>query len=593
MRTRPDDWSDTAAIRERGRRSGGKVHLMATLKFSRDGRPILFRLSTDETVLGRQADCEVRLIDDAVSRRHARIVRDRGDFYVEDLASGNGTFLNGKRIAQQTRLVDGDQIRLGLLTVEFSDEPLEVGNPSLEETTTIPLSAFPIRAELSNSADSSLVNEYLEQSAIAHHASAQPEARLQAVLDIARSVAQATDFERQCPGLLTSILAIFPQAQRAAILLRGSQGEELQPVAAVQAVRSEQSVTAVEQPIRISRTVLHHICKSRAGVVSTNLPEDVRFVDSKSLAVLDVRSVICVPLLAVNRDVIGAIYLDTTAAFRFRREDLELLSAVAGQMELSYQRDRLLVVNAEKERQDSEMQIARQVQRATLPKAFPAVGDYSFFAVFEPALAVSGDYYDCISGRDGKVWVALGDVSGKGVPAALVASRLMSLVENAVELTDDVSEAVFRINRQLCAHSHDGRFATFVLCQIDSTSNRLCLANAGHAAPLLVNSAGDVRELADERSGLPLGIDDSQKYPVIVHDMQPGEACLLFSDGVTEARNPAGDYFGSKRLKRAMTDGGNVPCELADRILNDLRLHLRGALPEDDLTLVIFGRKQT
>src|SRR5690606_23671621 len=152
-------------------------------------------------------------------------------------------------------------------------------------------------------------------------------------------------------------------------------------------------------------------------------------------------------------DVMGVINIDTQNPFnQFKEEDLDLLVAVAGQAALSYESARLLVTALEKQKQDREMNIAMNVQRALLPETLPSPGGWEFYASYDSAQAVGGDYYDCMVLPDGKrICVAFGDVAGKGVPASLVMSRINSVVTNTMAFIDDVGEAAMRINNQMCA----------------------------------------------------------------------------------------------------------------------------------------------
>ena len=172
----------------------------------------------------------------------------------------------------------------------------------------------------------------------------------------------------------------------------------------------------------------------------------------------------CVPLLDKMGEPIGILNIDTQSSMaQFQSEDLEILMTVAGQAALTYENARLMKSWMEKQKQDGEMKIAMSVQHALLPSVLPTIEGYSFFASYDAAQAVGGDYYDCFKLTDDLICLAFGDVAGKGVPGALIMSRISSCVQNVMPFLHDPVEAIQKINNHMCSNMVEGRFVTFQL----------------------------------------------------------------------------------------------------------------------------------
>ena len=197
-----------------------------------------------------------------------------------------------------------------------------------------------------------------------------------------------------------------------------------------------------DESVKLSKTILKAVMESKETILSADASSDAKFNASESISSLAIRSMICSPLIGLNGDVLGVINIDTMNPLaQFKNEDAQLLAAVAVPAALAYEGARLLLSYVEKQKQDNEMNIASAVQLALLPEQMPEVDGYSFFAMYESAQAVGGDYYDVFPLTNGKIAIAFGDVAGKGVPAALIMSRIATVVRSVVDFVDDVTQA--------------------------------------------------------------------------------------------------------------------------------------------------------
>lgn len=542
-----------------------------------------FELVGEESVLGRHPDCAVQLESNMVSRRHARVFKKGDRFFIEDLGSGNGTVVNGGRIEGSTQLANEDRIKLGPMLFRFEDASAPPPRTSKSDQF-IPNNK--VAVEVATGEDDASVIMGSVGSNPFGGIQVRPEVKLKAVLEITRSLAGTVDLNTILPRILDSLFSIFPQADRGCILLKEEGRSQMIP----RAIKHRRA--GDDDSVKLSRTILMKVLTDKTGILSADAANDARFNASESISNFTIRSMMCVPLLGLDGDPLGVINIDTQNPLKqFQNEDLDLLMAVASQAAVTYENARLLVSFMEKQKQDNEMNIARSVQHALLPEHMPQVPGYEFFASYESAQAVGGDYYGCIVKDDGKkVCLAFGDVAGKGVPASLVMSRLSSVVQSTLEFVTDCGEACERINNHMCANAVEGRFVTFTLSILDLETHELSMTIAGHMSPIIRKVDGSWEEFDESTIGMPLGVVEGIPFEVSRRKLEPGETVVIYTDGVSEAMNPASDLFGVEHLRELMSKGPSNPTELGRLILKDVKRHANGRYQNDDITLMSFGR---
>ena len=560
---------------------------MAKLVILQGGESKNFDLTGDEAVMGRHPECAIQLESNMVSRRHARVFKNGSQFFIEDLGSGNGTIVNGEKVEGSLQLKNEDRIKLGPILLRFEDAaspPAGKKKPPSDEFSTVPGTKLGIEVS-AGSDDASMIMGSVGSNPFGG-ITVRPEAKLKAVLEITRSLAGTVDLQAILPKILDTLFSIFPQADRGCILLKEEGKTQMIP----RAIKHRR--TGDDDSVKLSRTILNKVLTEKTGILSADAANDARFNASESISNFTIRSMMCVPLLGLNGDPLGVINIDTQNPLKqFQNEDLDLLMAVAGQAAVTFENARLLVSFMEKQKQDNEMDIARAVQHALLPEKMPEVPGYNFFASYESAQAVGGDYYGCSTKEDGKkVCLAFGDVAGKGVPASLVMSRLSSVVQSTLEFVDDVGEACERINNHMCANAVEGRFVTFTLVVLDVVTHEMALVNAGHMSPMIRRPDGSVEDFAEELVGLPIGVVEGTSYDVARRTLEPGETVVIYTDGISEAMNPASDLFGTDHLRQFISKNTSNPTELGKLILKDVKRHAAGRYQNDDITLMSFGR---
>jgi sigma-B regulation protein RsbU (phosphoserine phosphatase) len=557
---------------------------MAYLELVRQGAPATrFTISNDRAVIGRSSDCDVPLDVAAVSRRHAAVLRERDRFFVEDLESRNGTFLNEQRVVTRTPLRDGDQLVIcGQMLRFHGDHNIAgaalAGDFSLtdlmeDDTTTAGRASVMATFDVGGGGSASW------------RLSAKPEVKLAALLEISNNLSKTFTVDEILPKLLDSLFKIFVQADRGFVVMRPRADGPLVPVAVKNRREGD------EQRTRISRTIVEEAIKSRKAILSADASSDERFGMAQSIADFAIRSMICAPMISSDSEPAGVIQIDTlNQRSRFTDEDLEVLAGVASQAALSIDNARMHEQMLEQRALERDLELARRMQRALLPSEPPAVPNYCFFDYYQSARQVGGDYYDYVSLPGGRFATIVGDVAGKGVAAALLMARLSSDVRFILASEPDTAKALQKINANFCNSDWQDKFVTMIVAVVNPQTNELTLANAGHMAPMLRHSNGKVETLGDDIAGLPLGVSDGYEYEAHHRTLESGELVIVFTDGFSEAMNSNRELYGLERLTEQVSSSALSVADVGQHILDDVSKFVGDYAQSDDMCLVSFGR---
>lgn len=287
-------------------------------------------------------------------------------------------------------------------------------------------------------------------------------------------------------------------------------------------------------------------------------------------------------------EVLGAIVLGPKlTGGRFVREDLFLLETLANQTGAAMRTASLYTESVRRAALEEELTLARQIQRGYLPRSFPRWDNLEVFGLNQSSKQVGGDYFDVMD-VDGGVLAAVADVSGKGVPAALVMSMMQASLRTQAGEKRAVTDMLERINRLMLARGESGMFATGFLAHLDRATLELRYTNAGHNHPLVLRADGRIEVL--HRGGLLLGVFEDIRLEEGSVVLAPGDRVILYTDGVTEARSPAGEFFGEERLGdelRALPPGLSAE-EIANRLREIVRQFSASDDLEDDMTVVVL-----
>jgi serine phosphatase RsbU (regulator of sigma subunit) len=301
----------------------------------------------------------------------------------------------------------------------------------------------------------------------------------------------------------------------------------------------------------------------------------------------------CVPLLTPDNKAIGILQLDTSDRRQFNEDDLDVLVAVASQAAISIQNASMLESLLARERLNRDLKIAEQVQKRFLPQFIPTIPGYEFFAHYQPTYEVGGDYYDFVPLPGDCMALALGDVSGKGVAAALMMAKFSGDTRYCILTENAPAPTATRLNNLLCAAGIEDKFITLGLCVLDAPTRKLTLMSAGHTPLLIRRADGRVDEVGQEVAGLPLGIMEDTVYQETEVQLNQGDVVVLYSDGVTDARSRADELYDSlsnHRLLKRVAQSSGGPAAVGRAILQEIREFSAEHAQADDITLVCLAR---
>jgi sigma-B regulation protein RsbU (phosphoserine phosphatase) len=531
----------------------------------------------EKIILGRNQDCTVVLNVPAVSREHAVIRRIQGKFYIEDMKSRNGTFVNNKEVTTRTLLKDNDKIKICDNLLAFFESPpkaplpsdLRRGDQPQEEEDE---SSSTVEATLAGSS-----KQILE---------AQPSEKLAMLIEIGADLSQTFNVEQLLSKIVDSLFQVFRQADRGFIIL----GEDGKLIPKVTKSRHGDDIGTP----RFSRKIVNRCLETGQSVLSEDASSDKQFDLSQSIADCRIRSVMLAPLLSRSGMAIGVIQLDTQDRFKkFTQDDLKLLLSVASQAAIALENAKMhesLVARAGLER---DLKLAHQVQMSFLPKKPPQAKGYEFFAHYESAQEVGGDYYDFIPLPNARMGIMVGDVAGKGVPAALLMAKISADARFCSLTEKSLGDVVNRLNELMQEAGVLDRFVTLSAMLMDANHHTVTMASAGHGPPILFRKAQNKYEEAITRdlAGFPLGVAEGIPYASATVTLEPGDCIVQFTDGVPEARSRDDKEFGSDNVFAALRAGPPTAGEMGQRLVNAVKQHALGRKPHDDVTVVCFGRQ--
>jgi serine phosphatase RsbU (regulator of sigma subunit) len=521
--------------------------------------------------MGRAPDNNLVLRDTRVSRNHAQICLENGQYVLEDLASRHGVWVNGTRIDKSRRLEGAERIEFGVpdgYRIQFALAGEE--NPT-------PVSSGP--KPLTDPGRSGTTN--LE--------------KLRAVLEVARSLQSSFSTDEVLNTVLDAALAVTG-AERGFLLLLDD-NHELQ----VRSTRARSGGSLPPDDLRVPRRLILQALESRRDLFSMSFDptaaEDVS--PGNTIMDLELRSVVCVPLVRVNlsgsgatqimsaaKSGVGVLYMDSRlTAVDLAGGNRELLQTLAIEASTVLENARLLEEERARQKIEEELDVARRIQQSLLPRSLPTSGWFVVHGSSEASHQVGGDYFDVI--RIGpETWsLVVADVSGKGVSSALLASFLQGAFLSA-SVNSDIGDVLSRLNTFLSDRADHGKYATLFYSKLDS-SGKLTYANAGHCPPVLVRAAGTLERL--DTTGPPVGLIPGAGFAIQTCELMPEDRLVLYSDGVTEAQDPDGQFYGRKRLREAIQAAPKADSkQLHEAILKSLLAFTRGAEQSDDITLVVM-----
>jgi serine phosphatase RsbU (regulator of sigma subunit) len=549
----------------------------------------LYQIERDETVLGRLPYCDIVLAQKSVSRQHTRIVHSGGEYFVEDMHSTNGTFLNGKRIRARMPLSDQDLIRIYDVSMLFRLREAAAAEAGGADPASREYDVDHPEDDFDSSGSDDGAGQTTTTASVRRNFGVNAYEKLRTVLEINRTLGSALNVNLVLPKILDSLFTVFPQSDRAYVLFPDAATGQLK----VRAEKHKDEGTMATSSLGpISHTIANRVLSRGEAILSADGLDNEDFDFSDSVIDFPIRSMMCAPLIGPLQKPLGIIYVDTNDPYeRFHEDDLEVLLSVAAIAGQAVEYAQSHEVQLQMDRRTREMATARQVQLHFLPQSRPDVPGYAFFDYYRSAEEVGGDYYGYLEMPDGRVAITLGDVSGKGFSAALIMARLCSDVRYHLVTSPTPADAVQELNTEFCKPENEAWFVSMILCILDPRTHQVTLINAGHMPPLhRLSSTDHVQELGKEISGPPLGCDEDKVYlPFTVH-LDPGDSLVMYTDGINEAMNPQRELYGVDRVRQTLKSGPASIRELCECLLKDVQTFSHHQTQSDDVCLIGLQR---
>ncbi len=551
---------------------------LTVLKGTNPGEKI--HLDGDLFIMGRNPECQIHIHNNAVSRQHARITRQQNNFIIEDLGSRNGTWVNNQEIRTPTALKDNDRIKICDCLFTYHHE-------------TQPSSEFEIKDDPNDTP--STVHASVGRMSQQQILEAQPNDRLRALLEVSASLSKTLQEETLLPQIADILFNVFKQADRCFVVLREEHEGNEKLIPKVIKTRLVNAETTARMSTKIVRLVLD----SGQSLLFEDVHNAGPMALSASIAEIRISSVMCAPLINSEGNTYGLIQLDSQDRNKtFKQDDLNLLVGVANQAAVALENARLHKVAVEMAVRQKDEQLAKDVQRSFLPSALPNIPEYQFYAFYQAAKSVGGDYYDFFPQSDDRLAVVLGDVAGKGMPAALLMAKLSAEARISVLTQSSIAKAVGQMNQQLLQAGTMDRFVTLSACLLDPKAHSVTIASAGHQSPLVYRRATNSIDLGipDNLTGYPLGMIEGIEYESNTIELQPGDCVIVFTDGITDALSADNRPFMMEGVHRAILQEATAspeqrtPQAIGKRLIASVHKFTSGQFQNDDIALVCFGR---
>jgi serine phosphatase RsbU (regulator of sigma subunit) len=545
-----------------------------------------FQISRLRVTIGRSARNDLCIPDPFASRVHAEVRNEGDEFFLQDLGSANGTLYNGSVVETPITLTRGGRIQIGETEIVFNDSqfPLSSGATMItDNSSSIPEATIALSsADRTTSGLFEAIEGAVRHSQETFNRPARQSDLLALISKVGVALLASVTLNETLEQVVSLVFEAVP-ADRCMVMMSEAKSSELK----VAVARLRDRVGEVGE-IRISRSVIDEVVTNGKSVLTSDAQADPRFAGG-TVMLQGVRSVLAVPL-GVGANVFGIVYADSPLAEgRFTEDHLKVLTTLASVAAIRVENARLTEEQMERERLEREQQVASEIQQRFLPASAPIVPGYELQGISFPCYEIGGDYYDFIHREDGKLVVALGDVSGKGTAAALLMSSLHAAIHAQADIHNSLAKTIGAVNRYLVESIPANRFVTLFYAELDPKNGGLAFLNAGHNPPLIVHAGGTMEQLA--AGGLPLGIMPNADFREGRTMLHPGDVLVIYSDGVSEATNPAGEEFGPTRLYEVVARNLDASAGgIRDRIESALTKFCQGTPAADDITLVICKR---
>src|SRR6185436_14031166 len=374
--------------------------------------------------------------------------------------------------------------------------------------------------------------------------------KLRMLLDITKKIRRSLDLQEVLNQVMDTLDSLIPYDAAGIFVMQCvdpalvPQGEEPCTFKS-EAVRGYDIDELTELHLKLGEGFIGHVAMTGEPIISADVRENPVYVNARDRT----RSEMVAPIIS-NDEVIGVFDLESDQLDAYSKDDLDVLMLLAAQVAIIIEKVMLHEQMIEKKRLEGQLEVARQVQLELLPAGDPQLSGYDISAYNFPTEEVSGDYYDWVSIYDDQIAIVIADVSGKGVPAALLMAFLRASLRAATHIGYSTRISMAKVNYLLWESIERNQFVTAFYGILDGPNRTLSYSNAGHTPSLLVHANGSHRFI--DRGNVPLGMFRDTRYHEYYLSFEPGDLLVLYTDGVTEATNPSGEEFGRERLAEAV-----------------------------------------
>jgi sigma-B regulation protein RsbU (phosphoserine phosphatase) len=371
--------------------------------------------------------------------------------------------------------------------------------------------------------------------------------KLRLLLDITKKISRSLNLEEVLNLVMDTLGSVIPYDAVGIYIINQKRVADAvgDDVFRAEAVRGYDIDDLLELRLKMGEGIIGHVAVNGVPVISPDVRSDPRYVNARP----ETRSEMVAPIIS-NDEVIGVFDLESDQLNAYDDDDLQVLLLLASQVAIIIEKVMLHEQLVEKKRIEGQLEVARQVQLELLPGHDPHIEGFDISAYNFPTEEVSGDYYDWVRIYDDQVGIVVADVSGKGVPAALLMAFLRASLRSAIHVGYAPNVSMAKVNYLLWESIERNQFVTAFYGVLDATNKTLAYTNAGHNPPLLMDSDGTTRYI--ERGGLPLGMFKDTRYYEYYLAVEPGQILVLYTDGVTEATSPDGEEYGRERLENTV-----------------------------------------
>ena len=414
--------------------------------------------------------------------------------------------------------------------------------------------------------------------------------KLRMLLDITKTISRSLDLDEVLNLVMDTLDSLIPYDAAGIYLVKCSQpftewDENTLDETCVfhtQAVRGYDIDDLQELHLKMGEGLIGHVAVTGKPYVSHDVRNNPRYINARPRT----NSEMVAPIIS-NNEVIGVFDLESDELNAYSNDDMEVLMLLASQVAIIIEKVMLHEQLIEKQRLETQLEVARQVQLELLPARDPELDGFDISAYNFPTEEVSGDYYDWVRIYDDQIGVVIADVSGKGVPAALLMAFLRASLRAATHIGYSPHISMSKVNYLLWESIERNQFVTAFYGILDATNRTIAYSNAGHNPALLMDQDGTAR--FEERGGVPLGMFRDTRYYEYYETMKPGQVLVLYTDGVTEAMNSAGEEYGRQRLVDAVRESRDLSArEIIDFIHRDVIAWTEGLGAHDDVTFFVI-----